>query len=185
MADGLFYRDSRTPFLSADVAAVTLSTTDKALVPLANLPILGSNYFSFIGKAVCIKMFGRITTAATPGNGTFDIYWGSGVDATGTIIASSAAFALTLSQTNLSWELEFIVRCRAMGASGSLFVTGMASFNVGVVAGSLQPILIPASAPAAVTADLTAANVISPQFKRSGSTAETMQVHDFLFEALN
>jgi hypothetical protein len=36
-----------------------------------------------------------------------------------------------------------------------------------------------------VTIDTTLANVISPQFKRSGSTAETMQVHEFLFEALN
>jgi hypothetical protein len=38
---------------------------------------------------------------------------------------------------------------------------------------------IPASA-AAVSGgvDLTAANIISVQFKRSGSTAETMQVHD-------
>lgn len=185
MADGLFFVDSRSPFISADVAAVTLSTSDLALVPVANLPILGSNYFAFIGKAVRIRMFGRITTAATPGNGTIDIYWGSGASATGTIIASSAAFALTPSQTNLTWEMEFFVRCRAMGSSGSLMTVGMFNSNVGVVASTLQPVMIPASAPTAVTVDLTAANVISPQFKRSGSTAETMQVHDFMFEAMN
>jgi hypothetical protein len=45
--------------------------------------------------------------------------------------------------------------------------------------------LIPASVPAAVTVDLTANNVISPQFLRSGSTAETLQVHDVSYEALN
>jgi len=171
--------------LSADVAAVTLSTTDKALIPVANLPILGSNYFSFIGKLVRLRMFGRITTGATPGNGTVDVYWGSGADANGTIICSSAAVALTASQTNLTWELELFIRCRAMGASGSLFGLGMFNANVGVLASTLQPVMIPASAPAAVTVDLTAANVISPQFKRSGSTAETMQVHDFMFEAMN
>lgn len=185
MADGLWYVDTRAPHLSADVAAVTLATTDKAIIPVANIPILGSNYFSYVGKALRISMFGRLTTAATPGNGTFDIYWGTGADANGTILASSAAFALTASQANLSWWIEFIVRCRALGASGSLLVTGQASFNNAVVASTLQPIMIPASAPAAVTVDLTAANVISPQFKRSGSTAETMQVHDVLFEAMN
>ena len=183
--DGPFYVDTRAPHLSADVAAVTLSTTDKALIPVANLPILGSNYFSFIGKLVRLRMFGRITTGATPGNGTVDVYWGSGADANGTIICSSAAVALTASQTNLTWELELFIRCRAMGASGSLFGLGMFNANVGVLASTLQPVMIPASAPAAVTVDLTAANVISPQFKRSGSTAETMQVHDFMFEAMN
>lgn len=185
MADGLFYVDSRAPHISADVAAVTLATTDKALIPLANIPVLGSNYFSYVGKGMRITLFGRITTAATPGNGTFDIYWGSGADANGTIIGSSAAFALTASQTNLSWWAQFTVRARALGASGSLLVTGDAAFNNAVVANSLQPLMIPASAPAPVTVDLTAANVISPQFKRSGSTVETMQVHDVLYEALN
>jgi hypothetical protein len=183
--DGNFYVDSRSPFISADVAAVTLATTDKALVPIANLPILGSNYFGFVGKAVRIKMFGRITTAATPGNGTLDILWGTGADANGTVLASSATVALTASQTNLSWEAEFIVRCRALGASGSLIVMGRLLVNNAVIANTLQPLLIPASAAAAVTVDLTAANVISPQFKRSGSTAETMQVHEINFEALN
>lgn len=185
MADGNDYVDSRGPFISADVAAVTLASTDKALIPAANIPVLGSNYFGRIGKAMRVRLFGRITTAATPGNGTFDIYWGTGADANGTIIGSSAAVALTASQTNLSWELELYIRCRAMGASGSLFVTGHAKFNNAVLASTLQPLMIPASAPAAVTVDLTAANLISPQFKRSGSTAETMQVHDVSYESLN
>lgn len=185
MADGLYYVDSRAPFISADVGSVTLAATAKAAIPLANIPVLGANYFNFIGKALRITMFGRITTAATPGNGSWDIYWGTGADANGTVIGSSAALALTASQSNLSWRLECIVRCRAMGATGSLFVTGEWRANVGVLATSLQPALIPASTPAAVTVDLTASNVVSPQFKRSGSTAESLQVHDVLYEALN
>lgn len=175
--DGNFYLDSRMPFMDADPASVTLSTTDKALLPVANLPVLGSNYFGYRGKGVRLKYFGRITTAATPGNGTFSLYWGNGTDANGTVIGASATVALTASQTNLSWEAEFDVYCRAMGATGSLFVTGKLLFNNAVIATSLQPLLVPASAPAAVTVDLTASNVLSPQFKRSGSTAETMQVH--------
>jgi len=183
MADGLFYVDARAPHISADVASVTLLTTDLALIPVANIPLLGQNYFSYVGKALRVTMFGRITTVATPGNGTLDIYWGNGGAANGTIIASSPTFALTPNQTNLSWHLQFITRCRALGTSGSLMTTGFMIFNEAVVAAKQ---MIPASAPAATTVDLTVvSNVISPQFKRSGSTAETMQVHEVLYEALN
>lgn len=183
--DGPFYVDTRTPFISADASAVTLSTTAKAVIPLANIPVLGANYFSYVGKALRITLFGRMTTAATPGNGSWDIYWGTGADANGTVIGSSAAVALTASQTNMSWRMECIVRCRSLGATGSLLVTGEWRANVAVLATSLQPALIPATAAAATTVDLTAANVISPQFKRSGSTAETIQVHDVIYESLN
>src|SRR5262245_20480362 len=137
--DGPFYIDSRTPFISADVGSVTLAATAKAAIPVANIPILGANYFSFVGKAMRITLFGRITTAATPGNGSWDIYWGNGTDANGTVIGSSAALALTASQTSLSWRLECIVRCRALGATGSLMVTGEWRANVAVLATSLQP----------------------------------------------
>jgi hypothetical protein len=183
--DGPFYVDSRAPHINADVAAVTLATTYKAMVPVANLPVLGSNYFGFIGKAVRIRMYGRITTAATPGNMQVGLLWGNGTDANGTTIMQSGTVALTASQTNLTWELDMLVRCRALGASGALIGHGMFNANVGVLASTLQPVMIPASAPAQTTVDLTANNVLSPQFLRSGSTAETLQVHEFLFEALN
>ena len=127
--------------------------------------MLGSGYFGFIGKKLRVKLFGRITTAATPGNGTWDIYWGTGADANGTILASSAAHALTASQTNLSWWAEFTVYCRAMGTSGALMCTGEVSYNNAVVASTLQPIMVPASAPAQVTVDTTQANIVSVQFK--------------------
>ncbi len=187
MADnGSFFRDHRAPFKIVDASAVTLASTDKALVPLGDLPAIGSNYW-WAGKLISMKAFGKITTAATPGNGTFDLYWGSGADANGTIIGSSAAFALTASQTNLSWMLEVLIRCTAVGGAGvgALKVWGEMKFNNAVVANTLHPILIPASALAAVNVDLTVANVLSPQFKRSGSTAETMTLQDLVIEALN
>jgi hypothetical protein len=182
--DGNFLCDTRSPWMISDAAAVTLASTDKALLPVGNLPPLGANYF-WAGKLIEMEMFGRITTGTTPGNGTFSLYWGNGADANGTIVQSSAAFALTASQTNLSWKAKLFARCRSIGASGQLLVWGNMDFNNGVVATSIAPILIPASAPAAVTVDLTLANLLVPQFKRSGSTAETMQVHDFVYKALN
>jgi hypothetical protein len=186
MADGLFYVDSRAPFIAGDVAAVTLASTAKALIPPANIPVIGGNYFNFIGKALRIRLFGRITTVLTPGNGQLSLYYGTGADANGVILAQSGAVALTASQTNMSWQAEVIVRCRTLGSSGTLFVTGEFRANVAVLATSLQPMLIPPTAPAASPAcDLTASLLLSPQFSRSGSTAETMQVHDVSYEALN
>lgn len=179
MADGLFYWDTREPFLAADIAPVTLLSTDLALYPASNFPVLGGQYFSRIGKKLRIRMFGKITTAVTPGNGTWDVYYGTGAAANGVLLASSAALALTASQTNLSWWAEFYISCRSIGSAGTLFCDGMAHMNVAVLASTLQPVMIPASAAAVSAAcDLTAALIISVQYKRSGSTVETMTVQD-------
>ena len=184
MADGLFYHDTREPFMVADLAAVTLASTAKALYPASNFPVLGGQYWVRPGKALRIRAFGKITTGATPGNGTFAIYYGTGADANGTVLASSAAQTLVASQTNLSWELDIKIRCVTIGSAGTLYVTGHAIFNTAVIAAGT--FLIPASAAAASAGiDLTAANIISVQFSRSGSTAETMTVQDLEVVALN
>lgn len=181
--DGQFYVDTRAPHISADVASVTLATTAKAMVPVANLPVLGANYFGYVGKAVRMSAFGRMTTGATPGNGTFELLWGNGTDANGTLLNATGAMTLIANQTAAAWWFEMIIRCRALGATGSLFATGMFCCNPALVASNMQ--LVPNATPSTTTCDLTQANYISPQFIRSGSTAETLQVHDFLFEALN
>lgn len=185
--DGAFYRDSRAPFIGADVAAVTLAATYKALVPVSQLPPLGTHYFGFIGKKAKMRLFGRMTTALTPGNMQIALLYGTGADNNGVVLQASAATALSASQTNLSWEAEFTIHCRSTGATGTLFVDGKFLCNNALIASTAQPILIPASAAAVSGAcDLTnAALVLSPQMLRSGSTAETVQVHDIEFEALN
>lgn len=184
-ADGLFYHDQREPHIGADQGTVTLSTTDKALYTASAHPVLGGGYFGRIGKKVNIRLFGKITTAATPGNLTIDVYWGSGADATGTVIVSSAAQTLIANQTNISWSIELWIHCRSTGSTGTLFSRGTAQFGTAVIAAGT--FLIPASA-AVVSGSLdlvSAGNIISIQAKRSGSTAETMTVQDFDFAALN
>lgn len=184
--DGNFYLDTREPFIGTDIAAVTLAATNKALYPAGNFPVLGGQYFARIGKKLRIRAFGRMTTGLTPGNLTLGVLYGTGADANGVVLASSAATAMLASQTNVSWEADIYVHCRAIGSSGTLFVTGKAVFNVGVIASTLQPLLIPASAAVVSAAcDLTAANIISLQALRSGSTAETMQIHDLEVTAIN
>lgn len=179
MADGLFYWDTREPAIGVDIPAVTLAATAKALYPAGNFPNLGGQYFTRIGKKLRIRLFGRMTTGATPGNGSFNVYWGTGADANGVLLMTGAPVALSANQANLSWACEIFVSCRSTGAAGTLFCTGKAHFNVGLIASTLQPIMLPASAPTVSGAcDLTAALIVSVQYLRSGSTAETMQVHD-------
>lgn len=183
MADGLFYNDLREPFIASDITAVTLAATNKALYPVSNFPILGGQYFSRIGKKMLIRLFGRMTTGNTPGNLTLAVLYGTGADANGVSVCASAATALTASQTNLSWWAEFFIHCRSTGSAGTLFGTGRAKFNEALIAAEL---MIPASAPAVSAAcDLTSALILSVQALRSGSTAETMQVHDMEVIAMN
>lgn len=183
MADGLFYTDLREPFIGTDVAAVTLAATAKALYPAGAFPVLGGQYFSRVGKKIRIRLFGRITTGLTPGNGSFNVYYGTGADANGVLLMTGTPVALIASQTNLSWACELFVHCRSTGSAGTLFCTGRALFNSAVQAG---PILLPASAAAVSGAcDLSAALIVSVQYLRSGSTAETMQVHDLEVVAMN
>lgn len=167
------------PLVSADEAAVTLAVTNKALIPAARYN-LGTQYFNKVGRRLRIRAFGKITTVLTPGNMTIALLFGTGADANGISLAASAAFALTASQTNLSWNAEFYVSARSLGATGALFATGWVEFNPGVVASTLQPIMVPASAAVVSAAvDLTGALIPSLQALRSGSTAETMTVQDY------
>lgn len=186
MADGLFYQDTREPFIGADIGAVTLAATNKALYPVSNFPVLGGQYFSRIGKKLHIVLFGRMTTGATPGNLTLGVLYGTGADANGVVLVSSAAVALVASQTNISWQLDVMVHCRSLGSAGTLFACGVFQCNPALIASTAQPVMIPATAPVVSGAcDLTAANIISLQALRSGSTAETMTVHDLKCVAVN
>src|SRR6476659_5501770 len=128
MADGLFYNDLRTPFLTVPPGAVTLTATDKALYPA-----------------------GQITTALTPGTGTFSIYYGTGADANGVVLAASAAQTLIASQTNQSWALDVVVECLTIGATGTLRWTGRYDYTPAVVATGVdcsprRPLVLPAPA---------------------------------------
>jgi hypothetical protein len=185
--DGAFYHDSRTPFFIADAGAVTLAATYKALIPAGSLAPLGANYFGFPGKKVRIRVFGRMTTGATPGNVQIGLLYGTGADANGVTVCQSGAVALLTGQTNISFEAEFIVVCRTLGPTGTLFGTGKMVANPALIASTTQPLMIPASAPAAsASVDLTSSSLLlSPQLLRSGSTAETAQIHDYQFDALS
>jgi hypothetical protein len=184
-AGGQFYVDTRSPFNTAALPAVTLATTAKQLWPTVTMsPTSPSDWY--IGKEFRQRAYGTITTATTPGNGTVSIGYGT-ADNTG-LLASSAAQTLVASQTNIPFEIDAYVECRGVGTSGgspggSLFAWARCFFGTAVIA--VGSFLVPASAPAAVNADTTVNSGINIQFARSGSTAETMTVQDMIFWALN
>lgn len=179
------YHETIDPAVWADEASVTLASTYKALIPAARYN-LTSQFFNKAGRKLRIRAFGKITTAATPGNLTMAILFGTGADANGVSVCASAAVALTASQTNLSWEATFYIHCRSIGPTGTLFGTGWLEANAAVIASSLQPIMIPASAAVVSGAcDLTGLLIPSLQALRSGSTAETMTVQDYDISPMN
>src|SRR5882724_8407603 len=149
MADGLFYWDSREPFLGADIAAVTMTTTAKALYPASNFPVLGGQYFSRVGKALRIELWMKMVLAGTPGNFSFNIHWGTGADANGTLICTAGTpVALTASVTKCG-VVSVDVRCLTIGSAGTLQATGISWWDPAITASTLQPIMIPTAGAAA------------------------------------
>lgn len=183
MADGLFYSDVREPFITVPPAAVTLIATAKALYTPSQFPVLGGHYFARPGKKLKIRLFGIMTTGTTPGNGSFNVYYGTGADANGVLLMTGTPVALLASQSNLTWELEIVVTCITTGSVGTLRCTGKAIFNEALLVP--HQMLPTATAGVSGACDLTAALMISVQYLRSGSTVETMQVMDMEVTAMN
>jgi hypothetical protein len=184
MADGLFYLDSREPHLVSNLGAITMTTTAKAMYTAANFPVLGGQYFNRPGKAIKIEVAFLLTLPASPGNFSFNVHWGTGADANGTLICAAGTPVAATNATKRG-KVEVIVRCLTTGTAGTLQATGIAWFDPGVIASTLQPMMIPTSAAAAsASLDLTAANIVSIQPLQSG-TAGTITVEELKVTALN
>jgi hypothetical protein len=181
---GQWYQDSRPPWMVADAAAVTLATTMKQMWSTADMtPTYASDWWQ--GKVFQIRCFGRMTTAATPGNLTVQLGYGV-ADAAGAL-ATSTGRALIASQTNIAWRFEGRVRCRGVGpgaSAGILFGSGI--FETDTVLIAAGGATVPGATPAQVTGlNLNQNSGIHLQLARSGSTAETAQVHDVQITAEN
>ena len=186
MADGLFYLDTREPHMVLDIPAVTMTTTAKALYPPAAFPVLGGQYFNRPGKAIKISLWMKVAVTTSPGNFSFNIHWGTGADANGTLICTAGTpVALNASVTKCMYA-EFTIRCLTTGTAGTLQATGWCIPDGALItAGAIAPIMVPmAGAAASASLDLTASNIVSVQALQSG-TAGTIQVQSMLVEALN
>jgi hypothetical protein len=176
--DGPFYIDGLPPFNITDSSSVTLTASLQVVSTLDKLPKFPSNYFGYVGKAIRITAIGRATSGATPGGFNWGVYWGPGTAGSGTLI-SGVNVTWTASQTNATMVYTGIIRCRALGTSGSLLGCGRLFIQ------QTGEIPCPFSGLAATTVDLTQNYYMFPQLSRSGSTVETFQLHDWFTEALN
>lgn len=192
------YHETRDPyFQSSDFTAVAPLSTSISLVPILRVPATALNFPAFYwgksGRRWSIYMYGRWTHAATPGNITMEIrhQTGTPTDAGGTILATSAAVVGAANKTNIAWWGRFIVESR--GDASTFVPTASPLFAYGLVwhegssalwAAASMPLFMPATAPAAVNVDTTLAGNIHIDVKRSGSTAESITVHDLAVNSL-
>lgn len=135
--------------------------------------------------------FDHSTVITTPGTITFRLRWGG---AAGTSLAASGAFAPdpTAAGTTLTGFLQWYFVILAVGASGSAKAFGNMWLNdfddasVAALVANLNMMNAPASAPAAVTIDTTAAKALSPTVQFSVATATTQLTnHLGILESLN
>jgi hypothetical protein len=189
------YHETRNPFKqTADYAAVTILSANSVIVVPITTVLIGSSLqfpagYWDLGKKVHFRFFGKVTTGATPGNLTIEIrhQTGAPTDQGGTLLATSTAVALGASKTAASWFMDFTVEARgAIGTTAPLFAKGIfwTDPTFALVASTALPIFVPSNAAAQVNVDTTLASTIHLDFKRSGSTAETVAVHDFQVNAL-
>jgi hypothetical protein len=185
-ADGLYYRDTRAPFMVADQTAIT--GTSEALLWPAYFTSLVASYFT-VGKMVRLTAWGKLTTAgASPGTVTFTVRYGTTTGGT-SLGASAASPTFAVSQTNITWGLVVDVVCRATGSgtSGSLLAFGQwftTPATFATTAGLVAGLCIPASAPAAAGVDTTSAQGIIVD-ATLGSASDSMTCMYLAFEALN
>jgi hypothetical protein len=179
-ADGIHYLDKKEPHMTAAQGTVTLATTDKLLIPAPFTTAWSQNFFGKIGKSMMLHYYGAITTAVTPGNIGVESYWGT-ADAGGTLLASSAVIALVASQTNVPFRIEAYFTNRGpYGSAASLLPWAVCKFGTAVIASPNDHFIVPPGAPTAVNVDGTAASGLNMQIKRSGSTVETVTIHDVM-----
>jgi hypothetical protein len=167
-----------------DGAAVTNSTTETIMVPNFTWPNAGPQAW-YVGKRVRYTLWGRVSTVVTtPGTITFKLRWG-GVAGT-TLVTSKAQRPKTTVSTNMAGVVVFEVHCRAIGTAGSLFTMGLSDLaNTIGDAASIGERMWPDAA-AAVAADLTSANALTPTITFSVLTATTSwTTHIGTIEALN
>jgi len=132
------------PFIGKTSLAGNALTTDLALYPAANFPVLGGQYFPRIGKKLKIRLFVDERRARS-GNLVFDIYYGTGGAANGTLLHPRFHDRLVASKTIFPDAGNH----RALSfyrSDGTLFWHRVCTDEVGLVLSTAQPILIPDSA---------------------------------------
>jgi hypothetical protein len=138
--------------------------------------VLPANYL-FPGTRIRGYAAGRMSTAAsTPGTITFDVRMGSTV-----VFNGGASATLATSASNVTWELEFALQCRAYGSGTSTTLLGTGRLFSAALSTTTPIMLLPTSSPVVGTGvDSTASQQVDLFATWSVANASnTITLHDF------
>lgn len=176
---------SFVPLISGTTDGPTLTAAAAAsCIPVANRLILPNNYWT-IGKQWKVKLQGRISCAiTTPGTARFGLQTGP----SGNIVAfDTGPLNLNIvAKTNVPWELEIELTCRAVGNGAQTQLFGIGKFTSEAVIASPLPavggngvLMVPVGTPALGTGfDNTAANAVDFFFTQTVATG-SLTVHNY------
>src|SRR5690348_12787267 len=125
----------------SDGPALATSTTKTSLLPAHAKYLTPTTGFWYVGKCLRLKAIGRVSTFTS---GTLTLAFDVGtVDAW-----ASQALTMVASQTNITWWLDLLLTCRAVGAGGSATanVLGVGTIQAGAAI-SAAATQLPATAP--------------------------------------
>jgi hypothetical protein len=168
-----------------DGTAVAASTSPTSL--LTSIAATGKwampgGFFIYPGQMLRLSASGRISTpSSSQGNITFDVVIGA------VNVAASPTFTSLASQTNITWELEWLLTLRAVGDGTAANFMHTGKFTSALVSASALLNLIPATAPAVGTGfNSSAAATVDLQVTWSNNTAgNTITLHQYLLESIN
>lgn len=128
-----------------DGAALSNTTVPTSILPAEAKWPMPAGFFTRIGDKLRVRAGGRISTAgSSPGNLTLELRIGS------VVIASGGAHALAVSAANLTWDLDWLLTLRVVGAAAQFMHHGR--LETEALSASSKRALLPASAPALGTA---------------------------------
>lgn len=170
---------------AGDGSAVAATTTPTSLLTSSAATgkwSMPGGFFTYVGQMIRLHASGRMSTpASTQGNITFDVVIGS------VNVAASPTFTSQASQTNITWELDWLLTLRAVGDGTSANFMHTGQFTSALVSGTNLTNLIPATAPAVGTGfNSSSSATFDLQVTWSNNTSgNTITLHQYLLESVN
>jgi hypothetical protein len=172
-SSGLVEWASSAIFTQTDTATVSNSTSEDSIFSTGRGSLSLPANFLTVGKTLKIKLMGWINATSNP-NLTLRLKYG-------TTDISSDTHAMTSTDSNSVFTLEYIVTCRTVGASGTVFVQGTVTYER---TDDLHQILNAKTA--TVTIDTTAAEAIDMTAEFSAASGNNnINITNAIVEVIN
>lgn len=167
--------NSPQPTAAGTALANSTTLTDISQAPQFTLP---ANFLQ-AGSALRLTAHGVFSNTGTP-TLIVGFYYGG---VAGIALAATAATTTTTGATNWSWRAECLVTVRSTGSSGTAWTQGQFANPTALTTQS--SIVMPGTAPAAVTIDTTAAKTLTVGAQwGTASASNTITLHGFYVESL-